>query len=154
MFALVCTIIPYAQGCAIQQLESSTFPVSEPDFVWVEIPGDLDPREHCGVEVNGTWTIQPVEHPDLSLAQAEAIIQDTLNAKALEWGYTSAPGVGSILSATTYLGSTNLKYRAEAEALAFWRDEVWSWAEARFASGNFTTKDALLQEIPEAPVRP
>lgn len=153
MYALICTLRPLHQGFCIQEFSNTAFQVA-PGFEWAEVESEVDTHEFCGVEVEGTWTIQPIARPDLSLAQAEAIIQDTLNTKALEWGYTSAPGVGSILSATTYLGSTNLKYRAEAEALAFWRDEVWSWAEARFASGNFTTKDALLQEIPEAPVRP
>jgi hypothetical protein len=160
MFALLCTIVPYAQGCVIQQIESSTFPVSEPDFIWVEIPGDLDPRHHCGAEVNGAWTVQPVSSPSATKWRCELVIQEELDKKAGEWGYTSSPGVGSMYSAATYLGSAVAKYRTEAETLVAWRDSVWEWAEAvlaEFDSPEFVpgfNEAEFRAMVPAAPARP
>lgn len=56
--------------------------------------------------------------------KCEEDIQNYLDKKAKEYGYDS------ILSAVSYLNSTNPKYAVEAAGFLQWRDSVWGAAEA------------------------
>lgn len=159
MYALICTLRPLYQGFCIQEFSNTAFQVA-PGFEWAEVESEVDTHEFCGVEVEGVWTIQPIARPAVSKWRCELVIQEELDKKAGEWGYTSSPGVGSMYSAATYLGSAVAKYRTEAETLVAWRDSVWEWAEAvlaEFDSPEFVpgfNEAEFRAMVPAAPARP
>ena len=84
----------------------------------------------------------------------EVAIQSAMDAYAKFWGYDN------VVSAITYLNSTNSQWKAEAQALNAWRDSVWLWANAQLvaitANPSLMPTDiqAFVAGIPKAPVRP
>ncbi|CAN7625337.1 hypothetical protein [Aminobacter sp. LjRoot7] len=67
-------------------------------------------------------TIHPAPLP--TLADYKAAIERLLDARAQDRRYDSA------VSITTYVGSTNAAWAAEAAAFVAWRDSVWTYAYA------------------------
>ena len=65
--------------------------------------------------------------PVLAEADYSDAIQAHLDAKARERQYDS------MLTAVTYLASTNAQFAAEATALRDWRDDVWTYGTAQLA---------------------
>lgn len=70
-----------------------------PDYVW-----------------DGSAWIMDVERRE---ARAISLIQFHMDAKARQYGY------GGILSAVSYAGSSQTKWREEGAAFSRWRDDVW-----------------------------
>lgn len=62
---------------------------------------------------------------DYTEEEAAATVQEALDSKAKEYLYDS------IISATSYINSTNPRFRADADAFVKWRDAVWVWAYAK-----------------------
>lgn len=98
----------------------------------------------------------------LSLSQQIAMGKDAIQAAmdklAGEWGYgTPIGGHGSIVSAISYLDSTNEQWKADAVKLSAWRDEVWTWAHTQQAAiiANPallpSTIEGFLVNMPAAP---
>lgn len=96
--------------------------------------------------------VQPYAAPTLSpadlIALGENAIQQALDAGARAWGYDS------LLTATSYANSTNAQFKAEAEALIGWRDNVWQWARVLESGTLPSSIDNLLAQMPAQPNRP
>lgn len=75
-------------------------------------------------------------------------IQSNLDGVAKSWGYDSMD------RAATYLFSSNIKYKTDAETLLSWRDSVWSWAETLFTKIKIgDSADNLMKKMPKPPER-
>ena len=71
-----------------------------------------------------------------------------INTVATSWGYDS------IVSAASYANSTNPQFKAEAEALIAWRDNLWGTAYTIEAGKLPKTVEDFLALLPEAPAKP
>lgn len=96
---------------------------------------------------NGLDAAAPVVPPMPTVAQYTAAIQSMLDAKAQERHYDS------ILSACTYVTSTNATFHAEGQACVQWRDAVWAESYelmAQVQAGTLAqpTIPALLAMLP------
>ena len=82
-------------------------------------------------------------------ALIESAIQSRLDTVARSWGYFN------IVTAISYVSSTNSQYAADAQALISWRDSVWAWA-IPLLSGIQGGEDipTFLQNIPVQPQQP
>lgn len=74
-------------------------------------------------------------------------VQKYLDRKA------QAKGYDGIVSACTYLNSTNAKFKAEGEAYVAWRDSVWSkfyeiLNDALAGNCDIPTENELISELP------
>ena len=107
----------------------------------------IDPVSPTVLETLGAT---PMSEAQLAAAQAALIssasnaITTSLNDLAVAWGYTD------ITSAATYLNSAVAQFKAEAESLTAWRDQVWYQAgviQAEPAANQPTTTDALWAAI-------
>lgn len=75
------------------------------------------------------------------------LIQNHMDAKAQAYGYDN------ILSAKSYVTSTNPTWKAEGGAFRDWQDAVWSFGlallvAAEAGTNNITTDDALIAALP------
>jgi hypothetical protein len=98
-------------------------------------------------EITGSWP--PAETQEQAQIRLSPLLTSAINEGAQSWGYDD------IVSAASYLNSTNLQYVAEAKALIEWRDKVWAWAIPALASvipGE--TAGQFLSGMPAEPVRP
>jgi hypothetical protein len=91
-------------------------------------------------ELNTPW------EPIASQADYSYAIQAGIDARARERGYDSGASLAS------YAASTNVQWRAEAEAFIAWRDARWSYALAEMAAVQAGTRpaptvEAMLVEI-------
>jgi hypothetical protein len=98
-------------------------------------------------EVTGNWP--PTETQAQAQDRLSPSVTSAINDGAQAWGYDD------IVSAVSYLTSTNPQYVKEAQALNQWRDQVWAWAipalnsvQPNEAVGQF------LATMPAAPTRP
>lgn len=96
---------------------------------------------------NGLDAAAPVAPAMPTVAQYTAAIQSMLDAKAQERHYDS------ILSACTYVTSTNATFHAEGQACVQWRDAVWAESYelmAQVQAGTLAqpTIPALLAMLP------
>lgn len=159
MYALICTLVPNHQGFYIQEFSQASYPTAD-GFVWAEVEAEVDVHRYCGVQADSGWKIVPVIKPAFTVKQCEDLVQARLNEIAGSWGYTGDGGSGSIISALTYLGSNVPRFKAEAEALRDWRDQMWVWASQqllKYMSGEMevpTSEEALRNLMPPPPVRP
>jgi hypothetical protein len=84
----------------------------------------------------------------------ENAVQLYLDSYAQSWKYES------ILSAATYLNSTNIQYQKEAAALIPWRDQVWSNCYITLAAVEANTMPmpsntaTFISTLPQPPARP
>ena len=78
----------------------------------------------------------------------EAAAQRNLDSVAQSWGYDS------ILTAISYVSSTNAQYKAEAEALNAWRDSYWAEAYTIEQGTLPDTAEAFVAMLPAAPTKP
>ncbi len=86
---------------------------------------------------------------DQVLLNITSMIQNALDRGARSWNYDS------ILSAASYVASTNAQYAADAAALIKWRDDVWSWATSLFATvSTETIPSDFLANMPTQPEQP
>lgn len=71
-------------------------------------------------DITGFWprkeTIQQAKNRLL------ALVTNIIDSTAQNFGYDN------ILSAVSYLSSTNQEYADDAKTLSMWRDKVWEWA--------------------------
>jgi hypothetical protein len=79
------------------------------------------------------------------------LIQAHMDAKAQAYGYDN------ILSAKSYVTSTNTKWRAEGEAFRNWQDAVWEFGLALLAAqtsgtNTITTDADLIAALPVFPL--
>lgn len=82
---------------------------------------------------------------------AARAIQNLLNSTAAQWGYDD------ITSASTYLNSAIPQFKAEANALTAWRDNVWYQSgtiQLKPMAEQPATVDELLSMLPKPPARP
>ena len=98
-------------------------------------------------EVTGSYP--PVETKDQAQTRLSPSITSAINDEAHQWGYDD------IVSAVSYITSTNPQYVAEAKALLAWRDKVWAWAIpalTKVIPGE--TAGQFLADMPSPPARP
>lgn len=101
-----------------------------PDFRWIDCPDDCVP----GWLVQENEPIRPVISPPTNeeiIARFKALIKSVLINKALERNYDSD------LSCVSYVNSSNLVWKQEAEAFSQWRDAVYEY--------SFSVLDAIQQ---------
>lgn len=99
-------------------------------------------------------TLQEIEsaYPDyqfyLFKKQSGKLIQDFIDNKAQEKDY------GNGIHCASYINSTNLQWKQEAQAFVAWRDEVWLYAYSELAliqAGDkpVPTIEQFLEGLPE-----
>lgn len=99
-------------------------------------------------------TPTPEQYMQFSIQAAASQLQQILDAASQAWGYDN------VVSAISYLSSASPKFRAEAQAMLEWRDQVWSWAETLevdVQNGIKTlpaTMAEFLSQMPPSPARP
>lgn len=91
---------------------------------------------------------QPAPTKDQTIVQYEGAAQKNLDSVAKEWGYDS------MLSAVSYVNSTNPQYNAESNALIQWRDIYWTKAYDIEAGTLPKTADEFIALLPPAPAKP
>ncbi len=103
-------------------------------------------------EITGHWP--PDSTLDDLIPIYELKLQQVLDSQAQAWGYDN------IVSAASYVPSSNAQFKAEASALVGWRDSVWVWA-AEVLSNIKTGKvsppnsfEELIVEMPKLSARP
>lgn len=98
-------------------------------------------------DITRSWP--PVETKAQAQERLSPSITSAINDGAQSWGYDD------IVSAVSYITSTNPQYVAEAKALIEWRDKVWAWAIPALASVTpGETAGQFLSGMPDEPVRP
>jgi hypothetical protein len=103
---------------------------------------------------NDTFSWVDVSTLEEKVAVYSVVVQTTLDTFAQTWGYDS------ILSAASYVQSTNSRFRAEGQALLNWRDATWAWAETFVAGVTAKTTQPptsdvqLISLMPTPPARP
>lgn len=115
------------------------------------------PKEVNGHErvFNGTkWTYRKITTGEVSetplppsLPEYTHAIQSAVDAVAQTKGYDSGHAMA------TYVASTNLVWREEAEVFVAWRDAVWTWAITKMqqyqTSGSAPEIEAVVQSMLE-----
>jgi len=91
--------------------------------------------------------VMPPPPPPPSIEDYRVAIGGALDDKAKERDYDN------IVSACSYANSTNAKFKAEANALSVWRDQVWEYAAQQLAlvvSGQIEqpTIDDFIESLP------
>lgn len=74
--------------------------------------------------------------------------QNLLDATAREWGYDS------IISAASYVSSTNAQFKADAKTLISWRDATWDKAYTIEAGEPPKLVEEFLALLPAVPNKP
>jgi len=91
----------------------------------------------------------PVPTQEQTVSILTKAVSSTLDKGAQTWNYDN------IVSAASYVSSTNAQYAADAEVLIGWRDAVWAWAIPQFATVVAgTTPQSFLASIPQQPLQP
>jgi hypothetical protein len=99
-------------------------------------------------------TPTPQQQMQFSIQAAALQLQQLLDLMAQSWGYDN------VVSAISYLASGNPRFRAEAQAMLDWRDQVWSWAETleldvqNGIKSLPATMAEFLAQMPAPPARP
>lgn len=99
-------------------------------------------------------TLSVQQQMQFSIQAAAVQLQQILDSAAQSWGYDN------VVSAVSYLSSASPKFRAEAQAMLEWRDQIWSWAETLevdVQNGIKTlpaTMADFLAQMPPMPARP
>ena len=125
--------------------------VSLLDSYYVELLNGMSSGKKLTADSNGNPILQDPPEPTLQETQdaISARIQNTIDTLAKSWGYDN------IVSAISYLSSSNKQYAADATALNTWRDAVWTWAFQNFPSITAGQDvNAFLANIPAAPSKP
>jgi len=97
-------------------------------------------------DITGSWPPPPTKEFIISTYEGAAKIN--LDTVAQSWGYDS------IMTAISYVSSTNAQYKAEAEALNAWRDSYWAEAYTIEQGTLPDTAEAFVAMLPAAPTRP
>jgi len=98
-------------------------------------------------EITGSWP--PSETQLQAQTRLSAAISSSLNKGAQQWQYDD------IVSAVSYINSTNPQYAAEAKALNQWRDIVWIWAATALPTITAgETEEQFLANMPAFPTKP
>ena len=98
-------------------------------------------------EITGSWP--PTETQAQAQERLSSVLSSAINDGAIEWGYDN------IVSAVSYVTSSNPQYVAEAQALTKWRDDVWAWAIPALAAATpGETAGQFLATMPPLPARP
>jgi len=84
---------------------------------------------------------------DLIVA-CEMSAQGLLDTTAKAWGYDS------LVAAASYANSTNPQFKAEAEALIAWRDNLWAEAYTMETGKMPTNVNDFVAALPVAPTKP
>lgn len=105
------------------------------------------------IEADATGYPQAVNPPlptrDETIAAYNAAAQKNLDAVAQSWGYSS------IVSAASYVNSTNPQYKADARALIAWRDDTWEQAYIIESGATLPPNvESFLAMLPAAPAKP
>ena len=82
------------------------------------------------------------------IAICNSAAQNFLDSAAKEWGYDS------LVSAASYANSTNPQFKAEAEALIAWRDNLWAEAYTMETGKMPTNVNDFVAALPVAPTKP
>jgi hypothetical protein len=81
--------------------------------------------------------------PDQQIKSLTNAVQRHMDAEAQKLGYDS------LLSAVSYLYSSNARFQAEAQAFSAWRDAVWTHcSELLAAGGEIPTETDLTAGLP------
>ena len=104
------------------------------------------------IQADDNGNPQVVNRPALSneelIALYEKAAQSNLDTVARSWGYDS------LVSAASYVNSTNPQFKTEAEALINWRDNYWTEAYTIEAGVLPATAEAFVALLPAAPIKP
>ena len=129
----------------VVQVEPESFEVA-PELFWVDCPDDC---AYGWLYENGQ-VVRPVTPPKTLpeiVAEFSSGLQEFIDSVAAQKQY------GSALFCASYATSTNEVWKAEAETLIAWRDQVWvySYTElAKFESGErpLISVEEFLTELP------
>jgi hypothetical protein len=135
-----------AQGI-VAQIEAQEFPVALP-FFWVE----CDETAQTGWVYNEvTQSVEPPPVPEKSEAEImfeyQQAMQSHVNLTAMQRDYENG------VACASYANSSNLKWKAEAEAFIIWRDAIWSYAIAFYdeiqQTGILPDVETFISNAPE-----
>ena len=98
------------------------------------------------LDVSDNYPLKPTKEQTIFLYEGAA--QQNLDSTAQSWGYNS------MNTAVTYANSTNLQFKADAEALIAWRDSYWTEAYTIEAGTLPSTAEAFVAMLPAAPTKP
>lgn len=97
-------------------------------------------------DISAIWP--PAESLEQTKARLSATLTSAINDQAKEWGYDD------IVSAASYISSTNAAYASDALTLISWRDDVWAWATNALSTVTpGETAGGFLANLPAAPVK-
>lgn len=77
------------------------------------------------------------------------LIYDNIDDFVKNWGYFS------VVTAVSYVSSTNPQYAADAVAIVAWRDQVWSWFYGEISNITVNTDpQTFILNMPSPPEKP
>ena len=82
------------------------------------------------------------------IAKYKYFAQQNIDSIAQSWGYDS------LVSAASYANSTNPQFKADAEALIAFRDEIWDKTHTIISGDLPDTIDEFLKKLPTNPNKP
>ena len=96
---------------------------STKEFYWRKIHENTAPSDAIKIagDENGNLILID-KSASKTVLLIERAIQSKLDEGARAWGYFD------IVTAISYISSTNSQYVADAQTLIAWRDSVWAWA--------------------------
>ena len=97
-------------------------------------------------DITKSWPPAPTKEQIVFTYEIAA--RQNLDSVAISWGYDS------LLSAASYLGSTNAQYASDAKALVAWRDSYWEAAYTIEQGTLPDTAEAFVAMLPAAPTKP
>jgi hypothetical protein len=101
------------------------------------------------LEITGQWPPVIERTKEDRISELSVTINQKMHTVSTEWGYDS------IVSATSYINSTNPQFAADASALITWRDQIWEWAFTVFSTIEYNSNlDLVLENMPVAPEKP
>lgn len=94
-------------------------------------------------DITNTYQYAQINNQKKSIYEMSA--QNLLDKQAQSWGYDS------MISACSYINSTNPQFKQDAESLISWRDIVWAKIIDIENQGLPSTVEDFLNLLPSAP---
>ena len=96
-------------------------------------------------DITGNWPLRPSQQDIVNIFKSK--LSAVINQAAIDMGYDS------IISAISYLHSSNVQFSADAKLLLDWRDTVWEWAFTQFSTITSDSIEEILTQVPQAPMQ-
>jgi hypothetical protein len=135
----IAAVTPAEEGA---ELPAGYELMSEEDFVaWRD------------AELAEGWVAAPLFNLTGLVSEVKGLVQASLDALAVSWGYDS------VISCASYAASTIPQYAAEAASIIEWRDTLWSACYAALDAfdpemSDPPTAGEFVETLPSAPARP